>query len=234
MSAPDPEKLEFVVLGWPPDGPKLRLDYERFSYAGKFVMTSTGKAVARVASAEASAERTTGGAERARSTHGDSSGHSAEGSRTPLLEDDSIVAAVAFNEDRTDERTLWLRYITVRRDLRGEGIGPRLVSLVRERALERDYERVRIAVNNPFAYEALARAGFGYTGEETGLSELVLEYPPTAERADAYWRGLERFRERELTDAEREFLAARLERGPPARLGEAPKNEPRTVDDGRE
>ena len=38
--------MEYVVLGWPSDGPTLRLDYRQFAYAGKFVMSNTGKAVA--------------------------------------------------------------------------------------------------------------------------------------------------------------------------------------------
>ncbi|RQG99780.1 GNAT family N-acetyltransferase [Natrarchaeobius oligotrophus] len=198
------------LLGWPSDGPKLRLDHERFSYAGKFVMTNTGKAVARNA-------------------------------------DGDVVAAASFNEDRTDERTLWIRYVTVDRDRRGEGIGPELLALVRERALSRGYDRLRIAVNNPFAYEALYRTGFGYTGETTGIAELLLEYPPPLERGDRseeaspgvtnadgdagavsnrdesdddarrerYRAGLEEFRERELSDAEESFLESRRGRRPP-------------------
>ncbi len=171
--------VHYEILGWPPDGPKLPLDHERFSYAGKFVMTNTGKAVAR--------------------------------------EDDEVVAAVAFNEDRTDASRLWLRYVTVARDRRGGGIGPRLVALVRDRALERGYERLRIAVNNPYAYEALHRAGFTYTGETTGIAELVLEYEEADERGDAarYRDGLEAFIERDLTDAEARFCTEKLERGPP-------------------
>ncbi|RKD95602.1 GNAT family N-acetyltransferase [Halopiger aswanensis] len=183
--------MEYELLDWPPDGPKLRLDYERFSYAGKFVMTNTGKAVAR--------------------EEGD--------------EDGEIVAAVAFNEDRTDEDTLWLRYVTVARDRRGEGIGPRLCRLVRDRALERGYERLRIAVNNPFAYEALYRCGFAYTGETTGIAELVLEYPrpdpidevedPDRHAAERYRTGLEEFRERDLSAEEEEFLESRRGSEPP-------------------
>ena len=181
--------MEFEILGWPPDGPKLRLDHERFSYAGKFVMTNTGKAVARV--------------------------------------DGEIVAAVAFNEDRTDDATVWLRYVTVAREKRGEGIGPRLVGFVRDRVLDRDYDRLKIAVNNPYAYEALARVGFEFTGETTGLAELVLEFPPTvypsgegrrASRIDPtlYREGLEEFLARDLTPDERSFVESRNERGPPA------------------
>ncbi|AGB36870.1 GNAT family N-acetyltransferase [Natronococcus occultus] len=173
--------MEYELLGWPPDGPKLRLDHERFSYAGKFVMTNTGKAVAR--------------------------------------DGDDLVAAIAFNEDRTDEATLWLRYVTVAGDRRGEGIGPELVGLVRDRATERGYDRLRIAVNNPFAYEALYRAGFGYTGERTGIAELVLEYPADEardgrSRGERYRGGLAEFRERDLSTEEEAFLEARRGKDP--------------------
>ncbi|MEF8888068.1 MAG: GNAT family N-acetyltransferase, partial [Haloarculaceae archaeon] len=65
-----------------------------------------------------------------------------------------VVAAVAFNEDRTDADTLRFRYVSVRVDRRAEGIGPRLLAFAAERAREHGYERVGIAVNNPYAYEA--------------------------------------------------------------------------------
>ncbi|WP_372480636.1 GNAT family N-acetyltransferase [Halomicrobium sp. HM KBTZ05] len=169
--------MEFVLLGWPPDGPTLELDYRTFSYAGKFVMSATGKTVAR--------------------------------------EDGEIVAAVAFNEDRTDETTLWLRYVTVREDRRGEGIGPRLLSFTRARAADRGYASLRIAVNNPFAYEAGYRAGFAYTGETTGIAELVLAWP--GDRSPARYRaGLERYRERDLSPEEVAFLDDRRGADPPA------------------
>ncbi|WP_455448581.1 GNAT family N-acetyltransferase [Natrinema thermotolerans] len=177
--------MEYDLLGWPPDGPKLRLDHERFSYAGKFVMTNTGKAVART-------------------------------------DNGRLVAAVAFNEDRTDADTLWLRYVTVDQDRRGEGIGPALCRLVRDRALERGYERLRIAVNNPFAYEALYRTGFAYTGETTGIAELILEYPMPDDPDTATWTdreryqaGLAEYRDRDLSDAEERFLAERRDGEPP-------------------
>lgn len=206
--------MELELLGWPPDGPKLRLDHERFSYAGKFVMTNTGKAVARA--------------------DGDGTDEHGEGYT------DDVLAAASFNEDRTDAETLWIRYVTVAKSRRGDGIGPELLAFVRDRAIDRGYARVRIAVNNPFAYEALYRAGFAFTGETTGLAELVLEHSPAedrptsvsasdesgietriedetpvdeSERRDAarYRDGLERFRERDLSDAEEEFLSERLD-----------------------
>ncbi|MFB6309058.1 MAG: GNAT family N-acetyltransferase [Haloarculaceae archaeon] len=176
--------MDLSVLGWPEDGPTLDLDHEQFAYAGKFVMSSTGKAVAR---------------------------------------DDGIVAAVAFNADRTDDTTLWLRYVTVRQDRRGEGIAPRLVRFVLGRARDRDYETVKIAVNNPFAYEACYRAGFGFTGERTGIAELVLASP--GDRSpDRYQEGLAAFRERDLSPAEETFLADRTDADPPDVIesGDAP------------
>ncbi|MDZ7746067.1 MAG: hypothetical protein U5K28_05970 [Halobacteriales archaeon] len=39
--------MEFETLGDATGGPKLRLNWRRFSYAGKFVMTNTGKAIFR-------------------------------------------------------------------------------------------------------------------------------------------------------------------------------------------
>lgn len=168
--------MECRVLGWPPDGPTLRLDHRRFSYAGKFVMTTTGKAVV-------------------------------EG-------DGQRLGAVAFSQDRTDDGVWWLRTVTVRRDRRGEGIGPRLLDFTARRCLQRG-RAVRIAVNNPYAYEAAYKAGFGYTGEETGVAELVLERPDDRSPA-AYRAGLDVYRARaELSDEERTFLANRGGTVPP-------------------
>ncbi|ADJ15034.1 GNAT family N-acetyltransferase [Halalkalicoccus jeotgali] len=169
--------MDLELVGWPPDGPKLDLDYRSFSYAGKFVMTNTGKALVR--------------------------------------EDGSVRAAAAFNEDRTEPGTLWIRYITTHVDYRGDGFGPRLLEFVRDRARERDYDTVRIAVNNPFAYEACYRAGFGYTGRETGIAELVLETPADRSR-ERYQEGLDAFRARDLEEPERAFLERKHGVDPPA------------------
>ncbi|MDY6765500.1 MAG: GNAT family N-acetyltransferase [Halobacteria archaeon] len=160
--------MDHEVLGWPEDSPVLELDHELFSYAGKFVMTNTGKAVAK--------------------------------------DSGEIVGAVAFNEDRTSSDVIWIRYITVRKDRRGEGIGPELAVSVTQEALEVGYEKVRIAVNNPFAYHALYKSGFGYTGETTGIAELVLEYPREGTK-ERYQEGLKAFKDRkDLSDEELEFL----------------------------
>jgi len=170
--------MELVVLGGPGDGPTLSLDHEAFAYAGKFVVSNTGKAVAR--------------------------------------EDGEIVAAAAFSDDRTDEDCAWIRYVTVRVDRRGERIGPRLLDHVAEHLLG-EGKRVRIAVNNPFAYEAAYKAGFGYTGEETGLAERVLERPSDA-GTEAYREGITAFAARtDLSPAEKRFVSARGDGGPPER-----------------
>jgi GNAT superfamily N-acetyltransferase len=181
--------MDFALLGWPPDVPTLRLDYRRFAYAGKFVRGSTGKAVVR------------------------------EGERGEGEYDDHLLAAASFDPDRTDPDRLVVRYVTVRDDRRGEGLGARLLAFVAARAADRRYDRVRIAVNNPAAYVAAHRAGFAFTGTETGLAELVCERPatcPADHDADAYRSGLDRYRERDL-DAE---ALARLDEkraaGPPA------------------
>lgn len=168
------------LIGWPEEGPRLDLDHEAFGYAGKFVMTSTGKSVLEV--------------------------------------DSDRLAAVAFSRDRTDAAVWWLRTVTVRRDRQGEGLGPRLLDFTADRLLERA-QAVRIAVNNPFAFEAAYKAGFGFTGEETGLAELVLERPSDRSAAD-YRAGLDRYRERdELSADQRSFLADRDGSVPPLLSG---------------
>ena len=187
--------MEFVVLGWADDGPTLRLDYRRFAYAGKFVMSNTGKAVV--------VDRW-------------------DGMSVPSEEYASkVLAATAFNADRTDASTLWIRYVTVRSDRKRRGLGPRLCAFVADAARGARYERVRIAVNNPFAYEALHKAGFAWTGETTGLAELVLERPadaPASRSRETYQDGLDSYRERDLGDAETTFLTAREGSDPPALL----------------
>lgn len=162
--------MEVVVRGDADGGPSVELDHAAFAYAGKFRMTTTGKALA--------------------------------------LDDGTVLAAIAFNRDRTDPATVWFRYLTVRTDRRGDEIGARLAATLADRVLE-TAERVRIAVNNPFAYEALYKAGFGFTGEHTGVAELVLERPGDRS-AQTYQAGLAAFNERDtLSGEERSFLATR-------------------------
>ncbi|WP_276260529.1 GNAT family N-acetyltransferase [Haloglomus litoreum] len=189
----DESAVAYAVLGWPDDGPTLRLDYRAFAYAGKFVMSSTGKAVAYAP------ER------------GDPS------------DPDAALAAAAFDADRTDADTLKLRYLTVRQDTRGGGLGARLAAFVAARAADRGFEHVAIGVNNAFSYEALYKAGFTWAGEESGLAELVLARPagrPATADGERYRAGLDRFREREnLDDAERAFLDDRRNADPPAFVG---------------
>ncbi|WP_323676461.1 GNAT family N-acetyltransferase [Halorubellus sp. PRR65] len=210
--------MHFEVLGWPDDGPTLRLDYREFGYAGKFAMSSTGKAVCHDRPRPVAA------------THDDPASAFAGRESDDYATD--VLAAVAFNEDRTDGDVLWLRYVTVRADRRGDGLGPRLLAFVRDAARDRGYDRLRIAVNNPYSYEALYKTGFAYTGRETGIAELVLEHPASgaldddgegggrdanADAAARYRDGLDVFAAREdLSTGEREFAGAKRERGPPA------------------
>ena len=203
------DHVEIELLGWPPSGPALRLDFRTFSYAGKFVMTTTGKAVIRGdTEIEGAAE-----------TKADNEGFP-DGIDPSTFEDD-VLAAVAFNEDRTDPETLWLRYVTVHADHRGRGLGAKLLAFVSGRAESRGYERCRIAVNNPFAYEAAYRAGFAYTGRRTGIAELVLERPGSRDPG-TYGEGLGQFLDRELSAAEREFLDRKLGSEPPETIDPPP------------
>lgn len=180
--------MEFVVLGWPPDGPTLRLDYRRFAYAGKFVVGATGKAVVR-------------------------DGTESEGEYA-----DHIRAAASFSPDRTDSDCLVVRYVTVRDDRQHDGLGSRLLAFVAAQAADHGYDRVRIAVNNPAAYVAASRAGFAFTGRETGLAELVCERPadaPATRDLDTYRDGLARYRDRDLDPAARERLDEKATAGLP-------------------
>lgn len=179
--------MEFAVLGWPEDGPTIELDWRRFSYAGKFVMSSTGKTVARA--------------------------------------DGAVVGAVAFNEDRSTDGRAWIRYVTVREDARGQGIGSRLTAFTVTELLDR-YETVRTAANNPYSYESFYKAGFAFTGETTGMEGLVLERGRAGNPAstEQYRAGLARLAERDLTDDERTFLAEKRRMGPPSRV-DPPKGE---------
>ena len=205
--------MEPRLLGWAEEGPTLRLDHRRFSYAGKFVMSNTGKAVIGASDRADRDEPSVSEPPDESISPGD--GHNADGEY-----DTDVLAAVAFNGDRTDPGVLWLRYVTVRDDLRGEGLGPRLCRFLARCGADRGYDRLRIAVNNPFAYQALYRAGFSFTGKTTGIAELVLERPaakPAEDRSETtYQEGLDAYRARNLSTGERTFLDRRRGCPPPS------------------
>lgn len=215
--------MEFSLLGRPGSGATLRLDYRAFAYAGKFVVGAPGKAVLRTPDGSPAVPE-----------------WEPTESLPPTVEasefDDDVYAAVSFSPDRTDPECCRLRYVTVHTARRGEGLGPRLVDRTVSRLAADGYARVRIAVNNPFAYVALYKSGFAYTGDRTGIAELELARPadepvgkagepavpedePTAsaERVAAYRTGLRVFLDearagdRDLDPAERRFIAARLD-----------------------
>ncbi|GAB7010145.1 GNAT family N-acetyltransferase [Halorubrum trueperi] len=200
--------MEFALVGEPGSGATLRLDYRAFAYAGKFVVGAPGKAVLRTADGSPAVPD-----------------WEPDGSLPPTVDarefDDDVLAAIAFSPDRTDPACCRLRYVTVHVARRGEGFGPRLVERTVSHLGTDGYDRVRIAVNNPFAYAALYKCGFAYTGEQTGIAELELERPAAepvapAERSAAYRTGLRAFLDeacagdRDLDPAERRFVAARL------------------------
>jgi ribosomal protein S18 acetylase RimI-like enzyme len=187
--------MQFELLGSEAAGPTLRLDHERFAYAGKFVMSSSGKTVAR--------------------------------------EGGDVVGAVAFSADHDDPRAVHLRYVTVREDRRGEGIGPRLLrftaTLLRG-DLPADcatYETVLIAANNPIAYRACYRAGFDYTGDQTGIAELLLAYRPDERHDGRYEAGLRLYAERSLPETQSAALQRFLDDGMPSVVAVPPADDER-------
>lgn len=195
------------LLGWPEDAPRLDLDHEDFAYAGNFRTGRTGLAVAEAVDGRSDTD----------DSNDEASDDPTVESDTGAASADDVVAAISFDDDRAVADALRIRYVSVRSDRRGEGIGPRLVRFVVERARERGYERVRIGVNNPIAYRALYRAGFGFTGEESGMGELVLEAPPPDDRSvERYRAGYRRFAGRELPRDQRAVLERHRDGMPPA------------------
>ena len=178
--------MEFEVLGFPPDAPKLRLDHERFAYAGKFVMSNTGKAIVRDPSESVD------------------SGEAA-----------TLIGAASFSADRDDPGRARIRYVTVREDRRGEGVGPRLLRFTAE-SLGEQFGAVAIGVNNPIAYQACYRAGFVWTGREAGMAELLLRYDPGGATGERYRGGFEVFEERDLPATHRTVLDRNADGEPPA------------------
>ena len=212
--------MEYAFLGGPGTGAVLRLDYRAFAYAGKFVVGTAGKAVLRTPDGSpAVPERTP------------------DRPLPPTVDerdfDDDVVAAVSFSPDRTDPDCCRLRYVTVHAARRGDGLGPRLVDRTVSRLADDGYERVRIAVNNPFAYAALYKCGFAYTGDQTGLAELELERPADAPAAHSdpavrYRAGLRAFldADRDLDPEERRFVARRLDDGSVDSTADSQSREP--------
>lgn len=124
--------------------------------------------------------------------------------------EDGIVAALSFSPDRAEDDAVRVRYITVREDLRGEGIGSALLEYAADSLLE-SHESVRISVNNPFSYAAACKAGFGWTGKESGMAELVMERPRPPDDAERHEEALRLLAERDLSDEEEEFVRRKLD-----------------------
>jgi len=123
-----------------------------------------------------------------------------------VARDGAVVGAAAFNEEYTEDSVARVRYVTVRADRRGEGVGSRLLRFTAEALNE--FDGVAIAVNNPVAYRACYRAGFIWSGEETGIAELRLQYAPDAARSgERYRAGLAVFAERDLPADQRAVLS---------------------------
>lgn len=199
--------MEFSVLGGTDAGVTCRLDYRAFAYAGKFVLSTPGKAVV----------RTEDGSKAAPAWRPD---RALPATVDAAAFDDDILAAVSFSPDRTDPACCRLRYVTVHIARRGDAIGPALIRRTVAWLAEAGYDRIQIAVNNPFAYEAIYKCGFAYTGTHTGLAEAVLERPAAAPASthgdgERYRAGLNAFRTDETArdPTEMAFVRERLETG---------------------
>lgn len=209
------------LLGWAEDGPRLDLDHARFAYAGNFGTGRKGIAVALAGDEDGSGSSGVGvddGSDADDGGNADGAGEEvSESGSEDVAEVDGrpVLAAASFDEDRAVPDALRIRYVTVREDHRGEGIGPELLAFVVERASARGYERVRIGVNNPIAYRACYRAGFGFADEESGMGELVLEAPSADRSVERYRDGLERFADRDLPERQRRVLERHRDGEPP-------------------
>lgn len=121
--------------------------------------------------------------------------------------DGETVAALSFSPDRADEEGVRVRYFAVRKERQGEGIGSALLGYAADCLLDR-YETVRVSVNNPYSYEAAVKAGFGWTGDTSGLAELVMRRP--APDTGGYADGMRLLAERDLSEEEAEFVRSKL------------------------
>ena len=120
--------------------------------------------------------------------------------------DEEVVGAISFNKDRNDEDIGWIRYMVVEKDHRGEGIGPELITYAIG-VLRENVGLIKVATNNIFAYRALYKSGFAYTGKTTGIAELVLEYPKN-QTMQKYIEGVEHLLSvKNLTEEEIEFFS---------------------------
>lgn len=162
--------------GSPSGGPAVSLDHTDFRYAGKFQMTTTGKAL--------------------------------------LFDSDTCMGITAFSTDRTCENRIWLRYVSVHDDYQARGIGPRFLRTTAIELLDQG-ESIRIAVNNPFAYQAAYKAGFVYTRKQTGIAELILEHPGIRSN-ETYLEGLNTFQDAShLSPREQSYIAEKRTKAPP-------------------
>lgn len=198
--------MEYAFLGNAASGVTLRLDYRAFAYAGKFVVSDTGKAVLRTADGSPAVPEWT--PDRSLPSTVDPTAFAAD-----------VVAAVSFSPDRTDPDCCRLRYVTVHVARRGEGLGPQLIARTLAALADEGFSVCRIAVNNPFAYAACYDCGFVYTGDQTGIAELELvrsldeTSPASTATDDHYHKGLRAFHnaDHELTVAEQRFIHGRLD-----------------------
>ncbi len=119
--------------------------------------------------------------------------------------DGDIVAVLSYDEERGSDAAR-IRYLSVRDDRQQEGVAAELVERASDRLLD-DYPAVRISVNNPYAYEAVHRAGFGYSGDTGPRDEVVMGRPSDDPR---YEEGLRKLLEADLPEEQRRYVRQKL------------------------
>ena len=119
--------------------------------------------------------------------------------------DGDIVGVLSYDEERGSEATR-IRYLSVRSDRQQQGVAADLVEEATDRLLD-DYPAVRISVNNPYAYGAVHRAGFGYTGDTGPQQEVVMQRPHETGR---YEEGLRKLLEADLSGEQRRYVERKL------------------------
>ena len=122
----------------------------------------------------------------------------------------AIIAALTTDRHRIHHDRMVVRTIDVRRAERGNGWGPLLLRSVAHAYSTAGFDTVQINTNNPFAYIAACKAGFGWTGRTTGLAELIMTRPtdrPTRWSRGRFIAGLSLYRHPRLDAAGRRLIA---------------------------
>lgn len=120
-----------------------------------------------------------------------------------------VVAAASYSIDRTDEDRCVIRYIAVRRDRQGEGLGTELLAATPGILFDRRFDSIKMAARSPYALVAAVRAGFCVIEERAPDGSPFVSYPPTT-ASGSLESGFTALQKLSLTADHREYIADRL------------------------